>query len=236
MTEKTGEGTPMTPEARRLADEHRWLVQKIATKLVATGRARRVQEVIEHGELGLLEAAERFSSELGVPFQNYAWYRIEGAMRDGLRRNERKSRTCREAMEQSAGWYAANARGHQSTTFGRILQDLEDEAWGMIATRALAGVSQTVDPDPESALIAEQEWARTKQALAASLAELPERDRVLLDQHHRQGLSHQEIGARMSPPLARPSVTHRHRDALIRLGKRLRERGVEEAVFDPRNL
>ncbi len=232
MTEPKGVGA-LTLEARRLADEHRWLVEKIAAKLVASGRTRRVEDVQDYGEVGLLEAAQRFSSEVGVPFQSYAWYRIEGAMRDGLRRQERKRRTSRRAIEESSASFALGARGHESTTFGRILRDLEDEAWGMIAARALAGVSQNVELDPESALIAEQEWARARQALDASIAELPERDRALLDQHHRQGLSHQEIGARMSPPLARPTVTHRHRDALIRLGKRLRDRGIEGAAWDP---
>lgn len=236
MTDRSGAVAPMTPEARRLAEEHRWLVRKIASKLVGSGRARRLEDVMDDGELGLLEAAQRFSSDLGVPFSGYAWQRIEGAMRDGLRREERRDKTFRQAVERTAGEFAASAGERTSTTFGRILQELEDEAWGMVAARALAGVSQTIERDPESALIERQEWARVKEALDASLAELPERDRVVLDQHHRQGLSHQEIGARMSPPLARPTITHRHRDALIRLGKRIRDRGVDEPAFSPKGF
>ena len=45
-----------------------------------------LDDLIGWGYLGLIEAADRFDHERGVPFRSYAHYRIKGAIYDGLRR------------------------------------------------------------------------------------------------------------------------------------------------------
>lgn len=45
-----------------------------------------LDDLIGWGNLGLIEAAERFSESRGVPFRSFAHYRIKGAIYDGLRR------------------------------------------------------------------------------------------------------------------------------------------------------
>src|SRR5512135_235016 len=43
-------------------------------------------DLVSYGTQGLLEAAERFDGKHGASFTTYAYYRVRGAIFDGLRR------------------------------------------------------------------------------------------------------------------------------------------------------
>ena len=45
-----------------------------------------MDELIAYGQIGLLEAAERFDPKVGANFLTFAHYRIKGAIFDGLRK------------------------------------------------------------------------------------------------------------------------------------------------------
>ena len=45
-----------------------------------------LDELVAYGQIGLLEAAERFDSKVGANFLTFAHYRIKGAIFDGLRK------------------------------------------------------------------------------------------------------------------------------------------------------
>ena len=47
-----------------------------------------VDEMINVGMLGLIDAVDRFDPERGVPFKSYAEIRIQGAMIDALRHDD----------------------------------------------------------------------------------------------------------------------------------------------------
>lgn len=73
-------------EARQLVEQHLSLVQAIARKVKKTVGARiEIDDLVGYGSKGLVEAAERFDSRQGVQFTTFAYYRIRGAMYDGLR-------------------------------------------------------------------------------------------------------------------------------------------------------
>src|SRR5262245_16739859 len=44
-----------------------------------------LDDLVAYGTQGLLEAAERFDDRLGVAFGAFAYYRVRGAIYDGLR-------------------------------------------------------------------------------------------------------------------------------------------------------
>src|SRR4051794_35873052 len=76
----------MSVERDRLIAEHLSLVQAIAGKLKRTlGRAIDFDDLVGYGHRGLIEAAERFDPRHGVTFMTFAYYRIRGAMLDGMR-------------------------------------------------------------------------------------------------------------------------------------------------------
>src|SRR5256885_17062497 len=76
----------MAAERDTLIAQHLSLVQSIAGKLKRSlGRAIDFEDLVGYGSKGLVEAAERFDPRQGAPFTTFAYYRIRGAMLDGLR-------------------------------------------------------------------------------------------------------------------------------------------------------
>ena len=85
-------------------------------------------ELIACGNLGLVEAAERYEPRYGVTFQTFAYYRIKGAIYDGLRKLGPMSRT-----EYARSRFAARAND--------ILQGATDDE------QAQTGVALSVDDE-----------------------------------------------------------------------------------------
>ena len=68
------------------SSKHLSLVQGIARKVKRTlGAAIDLDDLVGYGCKGLVEAAERFDGRAGVAFTTFAYYRIRGAMYDGIR-------------------------------------------------------------------------------------------------------------------------------------------------------
>jgi len=60
----------------------RSIAQTIISKLPAQID---INDLIGYGRIGLIEAVERFDRTRGVSFKTFAYYRIKGAIYDGLR-------------------------------------------------------------------------------------------------------------------------------------------------------
>lgn len=70
----------------RLVEQHLSLVHALAGKMKRSlGKTIEFDDLVGYGSKGLLEAAERFDARHGVAFTTFAYYRIRGAMVDGLR-------------------------------------------------------------------------------------------------------------------------------------------------------
>ena len=88
--------------------EHATLVKRIAHHLM--GRlpdSVQLNDLIQAGMLGLLEAARKYDGEKGASFETYAGIRIRGAMLDEIRRGDwaprsvhRNTRRISEAIQQ----------------------------------------------------------------------------------------------------------------------------------------
>jgi RNA polymerase sigma factor (sigma-70 family) len=74
------------PQRNELVAANLSLVQAIAAKLKRSlGRTLEFEDLVAYGSKGLVEAADRFDPTVGVSFTTFAYYRIRGAMLDGLR-------------------------------------------------------------------------------------------------------------------------------------------------------
>lgn len=101
-------GNTMTPaEINELIEAHVPLVKHIVFQ-VAVHFPRHVEreELARAGALGLVEAAQRYSPDRGIPFQRFAARRVRGAMLDAVRAADWAPRSVRrlsrrfDAMEQ----------------------------------------------------------------------------------------------------------------------------------------
>ena len=113
----------------QLVEQHRSYVRVLAVE-VAKSLPPHIEfdELIACGNLGLVEAAERYEPRYGVTFQTFAYYRIKGAIYDGLRKLGPMSRT-----EYARSRFAARAND--------ILQGATDDE------QAQTGVALSVDDE-----------------------------------------------------------------------------------------
>jgi RNA polymerase sigma factor for flagellar operon FliA len=86
-----------TLDRDQLAKHYAPLVKRIAYHLdgQAAGQ-RQVEDIIQNGLLGLLDAMSRYEEGHGAQFETYAVQRIRGAMLDGLRENDWLPRSLRK--------------------------------------------------------------------------------------------------------------------------------------------
>jgi RNA polymerase sigma factor for flagellar operon FliA len=191
----------------RLVEQHLPLVQSIAGKLKRTlGRTIEFEDLMAYGTKGLLEAAERFDPTLGASFGTFAYYRVRGAMLDGLRSMGWYSRAdyARYRAEERANQYLQNQSERETAAKQSGAKDspasaLESiaEILGGVATihitslEAAAAVADERLPPPDADIARVQDRARVREALAR----LPEKERTLLEMYYFGDKNLGEAGA-----------------------------------------
>jgi RNA polymerase sigma factor for flagellar operon FliA len=217
-------------EADALVVRHAELVKRIAYHLA--GRlppSVEVEDLIQAGMIGLLEAAAHYNADRGASFETYAGIRIRGAMIDALRKLDwaprsvhRKARDAAKAMreiEEREGREArdgevAAALGVPIEDYNRILQDA--------AVCHLASLDEATEVSDRSA-DPERDTGRgaLRTAVAEAIATLPEREALVMSLYYDEELNLKEIGAVLGVSESR--ACQLHGQALIRLRSRLRE-------------
>ena len=163
-------------------------------------------DLVEYGMIGLLEAAQRFDPEAGANFMTFAYYRIRGAVYDGLRSMGWMSRTeyAKARFEERANEYLAavafaEESGEQApeNPFEHAVQDLASAVEGLAAVylTAIDGteglqLEDTNNPLPEESLGLEQARALVRQTIAS----LGDQERQLMEMYYYREMSLQEVG------------------------------------------
>jgi RNA polymerase sigma factor for flagellar operon FliA len=221
------------------------LVKRIAYHLMTRLPASvEVDDLIQAGLMGLLDAVERYDDGQGAHFETYATQRIRGAMLDELREADWASRNVRKAarqieqaihtLEQRLGRPPSeqeianelqldihayfellnDARGAQLLYY----EDLHEEGGDDFLERFADDVS--LGPFD---ILAGRHF---KRALAQAVSALPERERQLMGMYYEQEMNFKEIGAVLGVSESR--VCQLHSQAITRLRSRLRAWGGGE--------
>jgi RNA polymerase sigma factor for flagellar operon FliA len=197
----------MAADRDRLVEQHLSLVQAIAAKLKRSlGRSIDFDDLVGYGTKGLLEAAERFDATQGAAFTTFAYYRVRGAMLDGLRTMGWYSRAdyARYRAEERANEYLQNQseRDQAGTQAGGKPDRAEAmesiaEILGGVATihitslEAAAHVADEKLPAPDADIQRVQANAQVRKALA----NLPEKERALMEMYYFGDKNLEEAGA-----------------------------------------
>jgi len=73
-------------DREELVEKYRYYVYSIVKKIRATLHKRiDFEELVSYGMIGLMEAADRYDPRRGIAFTTFSYYRIRGAIFDGLR-------------------------------------------------------------------------------------------------------------------------------------------------------
>ena len=197
-------------DTSELITRHSELVQKIAYHLMARLPASvLVDDLVQSGMIGLLEAARNFDATKGASFETFAGIRIRGAMLDEMRKGDwvprsvhKNSRTIAsaiDAVEKQSGENAkeidvANYLQISLEEYQKMLQDVN--CGKLVAYEDLPNPddmfsqsSKTFDSTFDN--VADNQFT---QQLAKLIEQLPQREALVLSLYYDEEMNLKEIG------------------------------------------
>jgi RNA polymerase sigma factor for flagellar operon FliA len=227
-------------DKNHLLTEHMPLVKRLAHQMKAKLPASvEVDDLIQAGMIGLLDAISRYEEDHGAQFETYAVLRIRGAMLDELRSNDWMPRSTRQNMrkveqamatlQQQLGRPPSESEiaksmklsltdyqdmlgdsgGHQLVYYEDFHDEDGNDSW---LDR------YAVDEDDPLRALMETDF---RQAVIDAIDALPPREKLLMGLYYEEELNLKEIGAVMGVSESR--VSQLHSQAVGRLRTYLRE-------------
>jgi len=213
-----------------LIERHGPLVKRIAYHLLARLPANvQVEDLMQAGMIGLLEAAKKYDASKGASFETYAGIRIRGAMLDEVRKGDwaprsvhRNSRMVSEAIRTVEARLGRDAKDQEVAAelelsleeYYGILSDTQGSRLFSFDDLLQDGEHDDASHQGEPAHGLEDE--RFQQALADAIAQLPERERLVLALYYDEELNLKEIGAVLGVSESRVSQLHSQCAARLR--------------------
>ncbi len=214
------------------------LVKRIAYHLVSRMPPNvDVDDLIQSGMIGLLDAAKHYLATKGANFETYAGIRIRGAMLDDVRKSDWTPRSVHRHVRQMAdavrklentqgrdatGADIVEALGISTDEYHKLVQDAAGcrlfsfDQMGMSDDESSpANLARDDGPSPFEHV--ENEGFRA--ALAAAIEQLPQREKLVLSLYYDDEMNLREIGEVLDVSESR--VCQIHGQALVRLRARL---------------
>lgn len=204
--------SPKSSSPQELIHGCQGLVRSIAWKIhQRLPRSIDLDDLIGYGQVGLAEAARDFDAARGVQFTTYAYYRVRGAVLDGL-----STMSWFSKADYSRGRYeqGANAVLRESSSEPGMTGEL---GWFANTTRSLSAAFlisdfASVSLEQQSAVSgspsADAESDDLKNTIGEALSKLPEQERSLIEDIYFKGLSIKEAGERIGISKAWASRLH----------------------------
>ena len=196
----------------QLLERYAPLVKKLAYHLMGRLPASvQLDDLLQAGMIGLLDAVTHYDPSQGASFETYASIRIRGAMLDELRRTDwapksvhRKSRDLSEAIQRVEGRIGKQAGDREvAQEMGLTLDEyhqllLDTSSCRMMSYDEIVGEDSggfdrfsTGEDDPVG-MLQEDEF---RGALVEAIAQLPEREQLIMSLYYEQDFNLKEIGA-----------------------------------------
>lgn len=206
-------------EENRLIAQHAPLVRRLALQLLARLPASvELDDLIQAGMMGLLDAIRRYQFSADAQFETYAIMRIRGAMLDELRSQDwlprsvrAKAKSIEQAIQRLTHRLLRPAHEHEiAEELGMSLEDyqlLQDDARGVqiLHYEDLARGDENM-PDPLGHLVSGDDNGSDtplgklmsqalRKAVISAIDALPEREKLVLSLHFEQDLNQKEIAS-----------------------------------------
>lgn len=221
-----------------LVRDHASLVKRIAYHMLSRlPPSVQVDDLIQAGMVGLLEAVQHYDATQGASFETYAGIRIRGSMLDELRRYDwtprsvhRKAREVAEAIraiEATTGRDARDAEvaehlGMPISEYHQILQDAMSCRIFSIEELMEAGDSVLEGcADMRAAPFDRLTQSGFAKSLADAISGLPERERLVVSLYYEEELNLREIGEVLGVSESR--VCQIQSQAMMRLRARMHD-------------
>jgi RNA polymerase sigma factor for flagellar operon FliA len=211
------------------------MVRRVAYRMVSRfPSCVDVDDLINIGVMGLIDAVDRYESDRGVTFAGYARIRVQGAIVDEMRKNDwvprsvrdrgERIRVAREALAVSIGREPSD---RELALHMGVSEDRLKELMGGSAIVSLVSIEEGREADhPLAELIADlaetpEDAAQScslSRRVAEALASLTERDRRIVELYYFREQGFADIGRTLGVTESRISQLH------TRIMARLREK------------
>jgi len=214
-------------EQKKLVEQYSDYVVRIAKQVKRTLSPNvETDDLIGYGMTGLMEAAERYNPNVGANFSTFSFYRIRGAIYDGLRVMGSLSRTeyKRQRFEEKASSYMESeaSRPHLGT---KPLRTAEDELNGMakkvqrmitiyVTSLSEQDIKGIADEELENA---DDRYARLElyEKMRAALGKLSKSDQEIITAYYFEDKSLEEVGKGLG--LSKSWTCRKHARAMEKL-------------------
>lgn len=221
-----------------LVKTHALLVKRIAYHLLGRlPRSIQLDDLMQAGMLGLLEAVRHYDGSKGASFETYAGIRIRGTMLDEVRRNDwvprsvyRNARMIAVAVREVENRLSREAKDHEVAAELHLSLDeyhdmLNDSNGAHLFGFDDLGVTDDVLKDDKLGESTEPhinvQRADTRAQLSQIISSLPKNEGLVLSLHYEHDLNLKEIGEVLGVSESR--VSQIHSQATHRIKARLPE-------------
>ncbi len=222
----------------QIIEDHTAFVRRVVGKTVRVLSlpTKNLDEYISAGYLGLVEAADRYNLTQGVAFKSYAYLRIRGAVIDHIRAHSdlrgaayRRARALRsiESLEQrhiAKLSETADSTEKLETVFNFAAISAMSFRLSGEESQAIFDEMPSETKNPEEALL----YSRDAQTLVECIKELPEKERLIIEELYLRGKSFGEL-LHERPDLSKSWLSRLHSRALLTLTRLVREHYDEAA-------
>lgn len=230
-------------ERNNLVEQYLPYAASIASKVMQTlSSSVDFDDVMCNARLGLLEAARKFDTGLNVDFKTFAYYRIKGAIYDGLRKTGwiPRSLYARIKFEQATNEYLQ----YMAEKTGPTVRPMESELSEIYDTvNSLASIYViSVDASEEGMEIEDKknkdieqstEFQQIKTHMKEAIESLPDKERKLVKMYYFQNKTLEEAGEDLG--LSKSWVSRLHARALEILFKKINGR-IRDDKTEPEML
>jgi RNA polymerase sigma factor for flagellar operon FliA len=201
-------------ERARLVETHLDVARSAAALVHRRAKGQiELDDLIGFANEGLAEAALSYDPSKGASFRTWAWYRVNGALMDNMRRHSNLPRRVWRKLValRAAGEYLENLgerdagaakRGVQPKQGKDALAQIKDSL-SAIRTMYVMSLDVLVDErnfdkaDDNPALGDQLDTTRLARKLRKALEALPEKERALVTKHYYEGKNLLEAGAEL---------------------------------------
>jgi RNA polymerase sigma factor FliA len=231
-----------------IVESHAHIVVAVARRLRASipnFASIELKDLIQAGNVGLVNAVKTYSPDTGVPFELYARFRIRGEMLDTLRKLDAASRTLREwqrkirrtTADLSAHLNREPTEEEVGARLGLGVRRLRQKNFDIRAACAVTRSAQNTERSDETAQDRPgpsecrpdclQSDRERKNIVKFAVSQLPDRSRQIISLYYQHEYTMREIGEKLR--LNESRISQIHKGALRLMAENLRLSGIRSA-------